>query len=178
MHSSNFPCLHDKYRFLNTVGRKFMKRGTNSIKCSELASVCFYRKYFVRGRNHTCFKCLKVRYWGITVQSPVQPCHQNVVRGVFLPILRPVDQYFKNIYKNIYKNTLHIFESAIVYLELNKTSAREFMNQTITIAITAIVLPKIMLSRSVAADGFKNILTLRDCQTDSVHVEYKPDLKS
>jgi len=60
-------------------------------------------------------------------------------------------------------------------LELNNTSARLLINHTNTIEALAIKLPKIMLKRSVAADGLRNILTLNVCHMDSVHVEYIPD---
>lgn len=38
--------------------------------------------------------------------------------------------------------------------------------------------PKIILNLSAAGEGFRNILTPNVSHTDSVHVEYKPDLKS
>lgn len=48
---------------------------------------------------------------------------------------------------------------------------RELTNQTTMNDRIDIELPKIKLSLSVAAEGFKNILTLKLSQTDSVHVE-------
>lgn len=48
---------------------------------------------------------------------------------------------------------------------------RELINQTTMNDRIDMELPKIKLSRSVAAEGFKNILTLNESQTDSVHVE-------
>lgn len=48
---------------------------------------------------------------------------------------------------------------------------RELTNHTIMNDRIDIELPKIKLSRSVAADGFKNILTLKESQIDSDHVE-------
>ena len=52
------------------------------------------------------------------------------------------------------------------------------MNHTRMNDTPATELPKIMVSRSVAAEGFRNILTLNVCHIDSVHVEYIPDFMS
>mgnify|MGYP004592012541 CR=1 FL=1 len=52
------------------------------------------------------------------------------------------------------------------------------MNHTRMNDTPATELPKIIVSRSVAAEGFRNILTLNVCHIDSVHVEYNPDFMS
>lgn len=52
------------------------------------------------------------------------------------------------------------------------------MNHTSTNDIPATKLPKIIVSCSVAAEGFRNILTLNVCHIDSVQVEYIPDFMS
>lgn len=45
------------------------------------------------------------------------------------------------------------------------------MNHTRMNDILATEVPKIIVSCSVATEGFKNILTLKVCHIDSVHVE-------